>query len=90
MDLERHETITGGCAIIYPDGHGHCTSVSVNAEGKAVSAFSNSCDGIRFCPAIVEAKLKNYTQEPIDFVWQNRWDAVSYFEINGERVEKEI
>ena len=90
MNLERHETITGRCAIIYPDGHGHCTSVSLNAEGKAVSAFSNSCDGIRFCPAIVEARLKNYEQERIDLIWQQRWDAISHFEINGERVEKEV
>ena len=91
MDLKAQETIMGRCFIIYPDGsHGHCTSVSLNSKGKAISAFSNSCDGIDFKPAIIQAKMRGYSQERIDHVWQERWDEVSYFEVNGKRVDKEV
>ena len=91
MDLKADKRLHR-CSIIYTDGHGHCTFVEVNKSGKAVKAYSNSCDGIVYYPAI--AQLKEWDQlhlaDRADRAQQSRWDEISHFESENGRIEKEV
>lgn len=92
MNLKAAKRTYDRCGIVYPDGtHGHCTWIETNTEGKAVRAFSNSCDGIMYYPAMRQLEKWNQTElaDRADRNQQERWDSVAYFVALEGRIDKE-